>query len=140
MQNILISPSILAANFLKLGEAIEALNRSSCDWIHVDIMDGHFVPEISFGQQIIRAIKEISKKPLDVHLMVKDPLPKIESFVSAGADRLTFHLEAVHDPRQVIDRIHSFGLPAAISIKPETPVVRLLPYLPEVEMVLVMTV
>ncbi len=104
------------------------------------MMDGHFVPEISFGQPVIRAIRESAEKPLDVHLMITDPLPKIESFAKAGADRITFHLEASDDPRAVIDKIHSYSLPAAISIRPKTPVMEVFPYLSCIEMVLIMTV
>lgn len=140
MEKALISPSILAADFLNLGRDIAALNRSDCDWIHVDVMDGHFVPEVSFGQPVIRAIKKIAEKPLDVHLMIEDPLPAIESFVKAGADRLTFHLEAAEDPLAVIRKIHNCGLPAAMAIKPGTPVEEVEPFLSELDMVLIMTV
>ena len=140
MEKKLIAPSILAADFLNIGKEIEALNHSSCDWIHVDVMDGHFVPEVSFGQPIIRAIRKIAEKPLDVHLMIMDPLPKIRSFADCGADRITFHLEAAEDPDAVIDEIHACSLPAAVSIKPETPVSTVFPYLSKLEMVLIMTV
>ena len=140
MPKKIIAPSILASDFLNLGRDIEALNRADCDWVHVDVMDGHFVPEVSFGQPIIRAVKKIAEKPLDVHLMICDPLPQIESFVKAGASRITFHLEAADDPGKVIDRIHSFGIPAAVSVKPQTPVESVFPYLPDLEMVLIMTV
>ncbi|MBR6322968.1 MAG: ribulose-phosphate 3-epimerase, partial [Lachnospiraceae bacterium] len=140
MTGKLIAPSVLAADYTAFGDGIRALNRSEADWIHFDVMDGHFVPEISFGQEMLRAVKKIAEKPLDVHLMIEDPLPKIESFVLAGADRITFHIEAAEDVQAVIDRIHSFGLPAAVSVKPATPISQVYPYLESLDMVLVMTV
>ncbi len=140
MNDKLIAPSILAADYMKFGEAIEALNRADCDWIHVDVMDGCFVPEISFGHPVIRAIRKLAKKPLDVHLMIQDPLPHIRSYAESGASRITFHIEAAEDPGAVIREIHSLGLPAAIALRPATPVSKVLPYLDQVEMVLIMTV
>lgn len=136
----MIAPSVLSADFLNLGREVQQLNAAGVDMIHYDVMDGNFVPEVSYGEGILRAVKKNTSIPVDVHLMVVDPLKNIESFAKAGADRITFHLEACTNAEEVIDRIHSFGIPAAISVKPGTPVETVYPYLDKVEMVLLMTV
>ena len=136
----MIAPSVLSADFLNLGREVQQLNAAGVDMIHYDVMDGNFVPEVSYGEGILRAVKKNTSIPVDVHLMVVDPLKNIESFAKAGADRITFHLEACTNAEEVIDRIHSFGIPAAISVKPGTPVETVYPYLYKVEMVLLMTV
>lgn len=136
----MIAPSVLSADFLNLGREVQQLNAAGVDMIHYDVMDGNFVPEVSYGEGILRAVKKNTSIPVDVHLMVVDPLKNIDSFAKAGADRITFHLEACTNAEEVIDRIHSFGIPAAISVKPGTPVETVYPYLYKVEMVLLMTV
>lgn len=140
MMKYMIAPSVLSADFMNLGRDVENLNKAAVDMIHYDVMDGNFVPEVSYGEGIMRAVKKNSQIPVDVHLMVVDPLKNIESFAKAGADRITFHLEACDNADEVIEKIHSFGIPAAVSVKPGTPVEAVFPYLDKVEMVLLMTV
>ena len=136
----LISPSILTANFLDLREVIEMINRSDADWLHLDIMDGAFVPNMTFGFPIIRQIKEISTKTLDVHLMIIEPDKHLEEFQRSGAEILTVHYEACPDLGMTIQTMKSLGLKAGVSIKPATPPAVLEPFLPEIDLVLNMTV
>ncbi len=136
----LISPSILTGNFLSLGEDIEMLNKSSCDWIHLDIMDGKYVPNLTFGFPIISQIKSAAKKPLDVHLMIVEPERYLEKFRDAGADILTVHYEACLHLNRTINNIKELGMKAAVSLNPHTPVSVLEEILPELEMVLIMSV
>jgi len=136
----LIAPSILSADFSKLGDEIRAVERGGADWIHVDVMDGHFVPNITIGPAVVKSIRPVTKLPLDVHLMIKNPERYIESFVKAGTDIITFHIEAEEDPRQIIKLIKYYKKKAGVSIKPNTPVKDIEPILSMVDMVLVMTV
>jgi ribulose-phosphate 3-epimerase len=136
----LIAPSILTANFLDLRSVIEMINRSDADWLHLDIMDGVFVPNLTFGFPIIAQIKEISAKPLDVHLMIVEPDRHIEEFHKSGADILTVHYEACPDLDRTLQSIKSMGMDAGVSIRPQTPVKVLEPFLPDIDMVLNMTV
>ena len=135
-----IAPSILNADFLRLGEIIEMLNESDADLIHLDIMDGVFVPNLSFGFPIISQIKSKAMKPLDVHLMIVEPERYISRFKDAGADILTLHIEACRDLESVLKEIRSLGMKASVSIKPATSVDVLKPYLHLLDMVLIMTV
>lgn len=139
---IIISPSILSADFANLERDIKLVENCGADWIHVDVMDGHFVPNITIGVPVVKSLRKITKLPLDVHLMIENPDRYAEPFISAGADILTFHYEAVKDCNvlSLIRKIKSFGVKAGISIKPKTKPDVLLPYLDEVDMVLVMTV
>ena len=139
MDNIL-SPSILSADFSILGSQIKEADEAGARYIHIDVMDGMFVPSISYGMPVIKSIRKVTDRFFDVHLMIMDPIRYIDEFVEAGADGITFHLEAAEDPQAVIDKIHSLGKRAGISVKPATPVEALLPYLDKVEMILVMTV
>ena len=135
-----IAPSILSADWLNLGQDVLKLNEADCDYIHYDVMDGKFVPEMSFGVTILRQVKKIAKKPLDVHLMIEDPIRNVKSFALSGADIITVHVEACADIEETIDYIRSFGIPAALSVKPKTPVETVFPYLEKCAMILIMSV
>ena len=140
MSKHLISPSILTADFLHLEEAIEMVNKSDADLLHLDIMDGVFVPNLTFGFPIIRQIKSVSKKPLDVHLMIVDPDRYLEQYRDAGADWLTVHYETCPHLHRTIQNITELGMKPAVSINPHTDVSLLEPVLNDLNMVLVMTV
>ena len=136
----LISPSILTGNFLSLGKDIEMLNKSECDWIHLDIMDGNFVPNLSFGFPVIRQIKSAASKPLDVHLMILDPDRYLEEFRDAGADILTVHYETCPHLNRTVNKIRELGMKPAVCLNPHSPVSLLEEILPELYMVLIMSV
>ena len=137
---IKLSPSLLAADFTRLGEQIKETETNGAEYLHIDVMDGIFVPSISFGMPLIESIRPASKQFFDVHLMIVDPIRYIEEFARCGADGITFHLEAAEDPKAVIGKIHANGMKVGISIKPGTPVEAVYPYLEEIEMVLIMSV
>lgn len=136
----LVCPSILAADFLQLGTDIEMINRSEADWIHCDVMDGMFVPNISFGVPVIAAVKRIATKPLDVHLMIQKPEAYIEIFRDAGADVFTFHAEACTHIDRTLRHIRDCGMKAGIALNPATPVSVIEHVLPLADLVLVMSV
>ncbi len=136
----LIAPSILTANFLDLRKEVEMVNESEADWIHLDIMDGVFVPNITFGFHIIRQIKSIAEKPMDAHLMIVNPDRYLEEFRNAGVDKLTVHYEACTHLHRTIQQIKSLGMDAGVAINPHTPVHLLETILPELDLVLNMTV
>ncbi len=141
MSNVIISPSILSADFTELGRDVRAIEDGGADWIHVDVMDGHFVPNISIGVPVVKSLGKVARIPLDVHLMIENPEKYIEPFAKAGAHIITFHYEATQDKTdEVIELIRSFGCKVGISIKPKTNQDVLIPYLDKIDMVLVMTV
>ncbi|QQZ07988.1 ribulose-phosphate 3-epimerase [Heyndrickxia vini] len=135
-----IAPSILAANFSKLAEEIQDVERGGADYIHIDVMDGHFVPNITMGPLVVEAIRPITKLPLDVHLMIENPDQYIEAFAKAGADIITVHVEASKHLHRTIQLIHSFGVKAGVVINPATPVETIQHVIEDIEMVLLMTV
>lgn len=137
---IIVSPSLLSADFGKLNEELTVVSESNAEWIHLDIMDGVFVPNISFGIPVIASIRKSSSLFFDVHLMIEDPIKYIEAFAKAGADAITFHLESNSDPIATIDKIHSLGKKAGISIKPATPIEEIFPLLDKLDLVLIMSV
>lgn len=136
----IIAPSILAANFLKLGTEIESINNSPAQWIHFDVMDGVFVPNISFGAFILEQVKSITNKPLDVHLMITNPDAYIQQFAKAGAANITVHYETCPHLNRTIQTIKDLGLMASVCLNPHTPVELLSEILPEIDMVLLMSV
>ena len=138
--NHLVSTSLLAADFMNLGKDVRMVNKSSADWIHCDIMDGVFVPNISFGLPVVEQIRQISEKPLDVHLMIVDPDRYLSRFRDAGADILTVQYEACFHLHRTVTEIRNLGMKASVAINPHTPVSLLENTLPFIDMVLVMTV
>ena len=137
---IKIAPSILASDFGALREDVLAIEKAGAHWAHIDIMDGHFVPNLSMGPDIVKSIREASGLFFDCHLMVENPRMFVEPFVKAGAELITFHQECVDDMDELIDYIHSFGVKAAVAIKPATSEETLFPVLHKLDMVLVMSV
>lgn len=136
----LVAPSILSADFANLEKEILAVATAGADWIHVDVMDGHFVPNITIGIPVVQSLKKISPLPLDVHLMITEPEKYVDAFIKAGSDFLTIHVESTQDPARVLKQIRERGAKAGITLRPGTPVTTVLPLLPLSDLVLVMTV
>ena len=142
MSKVIVSPSILSADFANLERDIKLVEKAGADWLHVDVMDGHFVPNITIGVPVVASIKKISNVPLDVHLMIENPEKYVEPFVKAGASILTFHYEAVkeNEINNLINKVKTMGVKVGMSIKPKTPVEDVLKYLSKLDMLLIMTV
>ena len=136
----LIAPSLLASNFVRLQDEVEMINKSEADWFHIDVMDGRFVPNITFGPPVISAIKKIAQKPLDVHLMIVEPEKYFEDFKNAGADILTIHYEACNHLNRNIEVIHQMGMKAGVALNPHTPIGLLEEVIADLDMVLIMSV
>ncbi|MCF0200476.1 MAG: ribulose-phosphate 3-epimerase [Bacteroidales bacterium] len=136
----MIAPSLLSADFLQLGKDVEMVNQSEADWFHCDIMDGRFVPNISFGIPVVEAIKRQARKPLDVHLMIVEPEKYFEAFAKAGADIITFHYEASTHIHRAVQQIKALGLKAGVVLNPHTPVAVLEDILADLDLVLLMSV
>ena len=141
-ESVKIAPSILSANFLALGDDIRAITQGGAQVVHVDVMDGHFVPNLTMGVPIIKQLKTISELPLDVHLMISNPIEQLAWFTKAGCDSITVHAEPLDADgmKQAVDIIHAAGIKAAVSVKPKTPVSVLEPVIADLDMVLIMSV
>ena len=137
---IKIAPSILASDFRNLHEEIKKVEKAGADWIHCDVMDGHFVDNLTFGPVVVEAINRCTKLPLDVHLMIENPVKYIKDFASAGVDILTVHIEACPNLKLVISKIKSLGMKAGCSVRPQTPLSMVKPYLKDLDLLLIMSV
>lgn len=138
--NYVLSPSILAADFKVLGQEMKKTEENGAAYIHFDVMDGMFVPSISFGMPVLASIHDATEQFMDVHLMVQEPIRYVEAFQKAGADYVTVHLEACEDVKTTLDKIHACGMKAGLAVNPETDVKELVPYMEDVEMILIMSV
>jgi len=140
IKEYILAPSVLSADFSALGDALQFIEQKGGDWVHIDVMDGHFVPNLTFGPPVIAALRKRTSLPFDVHLMTSNPAEHLDSYIEAGADYLTFHIEAEIHAHRLISRIHEAGRKAGISLVPSTPVSSLKELLPLVDLILVMTV
>ncbi len=141
MNKIIISPSILSSDFANLEKEIKRLEDGGADWIHIDVMDGHFVPNLTIGAPVVKSLKKVTRLPLDVHLMIDNPQKYIKDFALSGADIITFHYES--NPGNVVEiikLIKGYNLKAGLSIKPKTEIIKIIPYLKDIDLVLIMTV
>jgi ribulose-phosphate 3-epimerase len=137
---VVIAPSILAADFARLGEQVLETERAGAGRIHIDVMDGHFVPNLSMGPAVVKSLRQVTRLPLEIHLMVQEPGRFLDAFIAAGADSLIAHYEVLGDPRPLFRHAHDAGKKVGLAIKPDTPVEVLEPFLPEMDLALCMTV
>ena len=140
MTRPLIAPSLLSCDFSRLKSEIEEVEKAGCDWLHLDVMDGHFVPNLTIGPVVISWIRKSTRLPLDVHLMIEEPIRYLESFRKAGSDTLTVHVEACRDVSKTLEAVRKSGAQCGISLRPKTPVETLFPFLEALDLILVMTV
>ena len=137
---ITLAPSILAADFSRLGECVAEIEQAGAQYLHIDVMDGHFVPNISFGAPIVKSLRKKSNLVFDVHLMISDPFTYIDDFVKAGADIITFHIGCDSDIEKTLDKIHASGIKAGLAVNPDIPVEAMFPYKDKLDMALIMSV
>lgn len=139
-RKLMIAPSILSADFSRLAEEIQDVEKAGCDVLHVDVMDGHFVPNLTIGAPVVKSIRKVTKLPIDSHLMIDEPIRYVEDFKKAGTDWLTIHVEATQKISETLEAIRKNGMKTGISLRPKTPVTALDPYLPKLDLVLIMSV
>ena len=139
-RGVLIAPSILSADFSRLNDEVRAVEAAGADWLHMDVMDGHFVPNITIGPLVVRDVRKVTKLVLDVHLMIKEPEKYIDDFAKAGSDIITFHIEACKDPKGIVSKIKSKGIKAGVSLRPKTPLSAIEGIIDDVDLILIMTV
>ena len=137
---ILVAPSLLAADFSRLSAEIRRVEEAGADWIHLDVMDGHFVPNLTIGPQVVASVRPVTKLPFDVHLMIENPQQYVPSFITAGANRVTIHAEACPDLPKVVEQIHRLGAKVGVALRPQTGLDALTPCLDKIELALLMTV